>query len=710
MMVAAEHQQEKLLAGERLSRSEALALWDLDLLTLGRLADRARWRLHPEPTVTYVVDRNINYTNICVSGCRFCAFFRAPESPEGFVLDEKTLHRKLTETRELGGSGVLLQGGLNPDLPLDYYEDLVRTIRGHGLHVHGFSPPEINFFSRNSGLLIAEVLERLMAAGLGSIPGGGAEILVDRVRQTLSPHKCSAGDWLEVMAAAHRLGLRTTATMMFGHLETPAERTEHLLSIRDLQDETGGFTAFIIWSFQPTNTSLGGEAAGSWEYLKTLAISRLVLDNVKNLQVSWVTQGGKIAQVALSFGANDFGSTMIEENVVAAAGVTFRLSETEIKHFITSAGYTPQRRDHVYRFVGEGVQGYSQAGESMPPNPVSSPKPSPSIHVGAQFIAPVEGSMNRAPTIESSPNEGSGGEPEGRAENRQSHGPSPRLAVIARVGAHRDFLGKGVKYLGGEVRPTPFGQSNPVHLFEHEGITFAVLSRHGEEGYHVAAAFVNDRANLYALKDLGVEKILAWCAPGAINEAMEPGHLAVPDDILDETRGGPYTFFQGRGLGFVRQNPVFCPELRKAVINTLKNGPFPLHDKGVYVATSGPRLETPAEIRKYKMSGGDLVGMTLVPEVFLARELDLCYAALCYVVNFAEGLKDRPFQPGVLFEGLATPEEVARVQQVEAAMAELVLQLVPELAAASVACACSRLMERYRVRGDIDPEWRTWFK
>jgi cyclic dehypoxanthinyl futalosine synthase len=707
MMALKNNLMAKLTSGDRLDRPEALALWDLDLLTLGRLADRARWRLHPEPTVTYVVDRNINYTNICVSGCRFCAFFRPPGSPEGFVLDDQTLHRKLTETRELGGSGVLLQGGLNPELPLSYYEDLVRFIRAHDLHVHGFSPPEITFFSRQSGLSITDVLKRLMAAGLGSIPGGGAEILVDRVRQNLSPHKCAAGEWLEVMAAAHTLGLRTTATMMFGHLETPAERTEHLLRIRDLQDDTGGFTAFIPWSFQPTNTSLGGEAAGSWEYLKTLAISRLVLDNVKNLQVSWVTQGGKIAQVALAFGANDFGSTMIEENVVAAAGVSFRLSESAINHLITSAGYVPQRRDHVYRFLGGGGQEFSQAGKPVPPPSAFPPKPSPSTPVGAQYIAPSKGSMNRAPAKKSSPYEG--------LEDRRSPGPSPdllspRLAVIARVGAHRDFLGKGVTYLGGEVRATPFGQSNPVHLFEHEGHTFAVLSRHGEEGYRVAAAFVNDRANLYALKDLGVEKILAWCAPGAINPAMEPGHLALPDDILDETRGEPYTFFPGRGLGFVRQNPVFCPELRQSVIRALKSGPIPLHNRGVYVATSGPRLETPAEIRKFKMLGGDLVGMTLVPEVFLARELELCYAALCYVVNFAEGIKDRPFQPGVLFEGLATLEEVAQVQKVEGAMAELVLRLLPELIAASRVCSCSRLMERYRLRGDIGPEWRTWFK
>jgi len=691
----------KIQSGERLSRQEALALWDLDLLTLGRLADQARWRFHPEPMVTYVVDRNINYTNICVSGCRFCAFFRPPGSPEGFVLDEETLRRKLTETRELGGSGVLLQGGLNPELTLDYYEGLVRIIRGHGLHVHGFSPPEINFFSRQSGLPITEVLGRLIAAGLGSIPGGGAEILVDRVRQSLSPHKCSTCDWLAVMAAAHKLGLRTTATMMFGHLETPDERIEHLLRIRDLQDETGGFTAFIPWSFQPTNTSLGGDAAGSWEYLKTLAISRLVLDNVKNLQVSWVTQGGKVAQVALAFGANDFGSTMIEENVVAAAGVTFRLSEAEIQHLITSAGYVPQRRDHVYRFLGGGSQG------PVGPCPLP-PAPSPNPLRGLNQ----PGESGGSPRLSGPSKGGWEGSLRGEWGSRCSPGPtlnSPRVAVIARVGAHRDFWEKGVRYLGKEVRLTPFGESNPVHLFEHEGLVFAVLSRHGEEGYHVAAAFVNDRANLYALKDLGVEKVLAWCAPGAINEVMEPGHLVVPDDILDETRGGPYTFFPGRGLGFVRQNPVFCPELREAVIRSLKSGPFPLHDHGVYVATSGPRLETPAEIRKCKMLGGDLVGMTLVPEVFLARELELCYAALCYVVNFAEGLRNRPFQPGVLFEGLAAPEEVARVRQVEAAMAELVLRLLPILAAAPRACACSRLMERYRLRGDIGPEWRTWF-
>ena len=365
----------KIEAGARLLPKEALALWDLDLLTLGRLANRVRVRLHPEPQVTYVVDRNINYTNICVSGCRFCAFYRPPGAPGGYVLSEAELAPKLQETKDLGGSGILLQGGLNPDLPLSYYENLVKFIRQYGLRVHGFSPPEIVFLSHQTGLSLTQVLERLVSAGLNSIPGGGAEILVDRVRSALSPRKCTAAQWLEVMAAAHRLGLATTATMMFGHLETLAERTEHLLKIRDLQDETRGFTAFIPWSFQPGGTALGGETAGSWEYLKTLAVSRLVLDNVPNLQVSWVTQGAKIAQIALSFGANDFGSTMLEENVVAATGVTFRLSETEIRRLITSAGYEPRIRDHGYGSVAEGGRGLAAKDYyPQPPSPTSEPR------------------------------------------------------------------------------------------------------------------------------------------------------------------------------------------------------------------------------------------------------------------------------------------------------------------------------------------------
>jgi len=348
---------DKTAAGERLTPEEGLALFALDLLTLGRLAHRRRRRLHPEPVVTYVVDRNINYTNICVSGCRFCAFYRPPGHPEGYVLPWQELARKLEETRALGGAGVLLQGGLNPDLTLDFYTDLAAFIRGFGLHLHGFSPPEIVYLAEMSSLGVVGVLRRLKAAGLGSIPGGGAEILVDRVRREISPRKCTTDQWLAVMETAHGLGLRTTATMMFGHRETLAERVEHLTHIRELQDRTGGFTAFIPWSFQPGATALGGQAADVVDYLKTLAVSRLFLDNVEHLQVSWVTQGAKAAQVALAFGADDFGSTMIEENVVAATGVGFRLSREDMVRLITDAGYTARQRDQIYRVVRDtGVE------------------------------------------------------------------------------------------------------------------------------------------------------------------------------------------------------------------------------------------------------------------------------------------------------------------------------------------------------------------
>ncbi len=262
----------------------------------------------------------------------------------------------------------------------------------------------------------------------------------------------------------------------------------------------------------------------------------------------------------------------------------------------------------------------------------------------------------------------------------------PKIAIIARVGAHQDFLRQGLQVKHTESYDTPFGRSNPVHLFLHGDIPFVVLSRHGEAGYHVSAPYVNDRANLYALKALGVAKILAWCAPGAINESMAPGDLVIPHDILDEGHQQPYTFFPNRGLGFVRQNPVFCPELRQSVIQTLKGGSIPVHPSGVYTATTGPRLETPAEIRKYRILGGDLVGMTLVPEVFLARELELCY-----------------------FEGLATPQEIQRVKEVETAFADIALRLLPGLAETLRHCPCPWLMERYRQRGDIDPDWRSWF-
>jgi cyclic dehypoxanthinyl futalosine synthase len=337
--------------GRRLDFTAACRLWDLDLLTLGSWADKVRRVLNPEPRVTFVIDRNINYTNICVSGCRFCAFFRPPGAADGYVLDWDTLAAKLAELKAHGGSGVLLQGGLNPALPLPYYLELVSFIRDFGLGVHGFSPPEIFFLAEKNGRRLEELLRALRDAGLSSIPGGGAEILVDRVRQQVSPNKCSAAQWLAVMGAAHRQGLKTSATMMFGHLETRAERLEHLFRIRELQDETMGFTAFIPWTYQPGGTNLGGESPGAVEYLKTLAISRLVLDNVPHLQVSWVTQGPKVAQVALQFGADDFGSTMLEENVVAATGVGFRLSRDEIEALIRQCGYEPQVRDHRYHLL-----------------------------------------------------------------------------------------------------------------------------------------------------------------------------------------------------------------------------------------------------------------------------------------------------------------------------------------------------------------------
>jgi len=339
---------EQLASGERLTFAEARPLWDLDLLTLGRAADAVRRRLHPEGRVTYVIDRNINYTNVCVSGCRFCAFYRPPGAPGGYVLDWQTLTEKLRELGDQGGSGVLLQGGLNPDLTLAYYEKLVSFVHGFGLGVHGFSPPEIFFLSRQTGLSLDEVIRRLMAVGLTSIPGGGAEILVDRVRRQISPNKCTSAQWLAVMEAAHAQGLKTSATMMFGHLETREDRLEHLLKIRELQDKTGGFTAFIPWTYQPGGTALQGQALGAVEYLRTLAVSRLVLDNVEHLQVSWVTQGPKVAQIALKFGADDFGSTMLEENVVAATGVGFRLSRDEIETLIWQSGYQPRVRDHRY--------------------------------------------------------------------------------------------------------------------------------------------------------------------------------------------------------------------------------------------------------------------------------------------------------------------------------------------------------------------------
>jgi len=344
---------DKVLAGERIDGAEALELLKSnDLLRLGFLASAVRKRLHPEPLVTYVIDRNINYTDVCISACKFCAFYKAPEDSDGSVLSFDELRQKIEETKDLGGTQILLQGGLHPDLPFSFYEEMVSFMKGLDIHIHGFSPPEIWHFSEIAGLPVPEVMARLKKAGLDSIPGGGAEILNEECRAQTSPRKCGASQWIEVMDEAHKQGLRTSATMMFGHVESLEDRIEHLQRIRDLQDRTGGFTAFIPWPFQPDNTVLAHlPKTSAFTYLKMLAVSRIFLDNVDNIQASWVTQGPKVAQLSLSFGANDFGSTMIEENVVAAAGVSFRLSESEIKTLVEGAGYLPRQRLMDYTLV-----------------------------------------------------------------------------------------------------------------------------------------------------------------------------------------------------------------------------------------------------------------------------------------------------------------------------------------------------------------------
>ncbi len=347
----------------RLGEDDAVALLErAELLDLGAAASAMRERLHPDVRVTFIIDRNVNYTNVCVSGCSFCAFYRDPGHSDSYVLDTGTLAEKVAETIDLGGTAILLQGGMHPDLTIEWYEEMLRCIKdAHpAIHVHGFGPPEIVHVAAVSGIPTAEVLRRLRDAGLDSLPGGGAEILVDRVRVHLSPKKATAAEWLGVMREAHELDISTTATMMFGSHEALSERVEHLAAIRDLQDEAVrrgqiGFRAFIPWSFQPGNTAYG-EAAGAlpasgWEYLRVLAVSRLFLDSVPNIQASWVTQGAKIGQVALAFGANDMGSTMIEENVVAAAGTRFMLAREELVRLIVDAGYTPVQRDTLYRTV-----------------------------------------------------------------------------------------------------------------------------------------------------------------------------------------------------------------------------------------------------------------------------------------------------------------------------------------------------------------------
>ena len=350
---------DKAVCGERLTPEEGLRLLEShDLASLGRAADEVTRRMHPESYRTYNIDRNINYTNICTAVCDFCAFYRSPKSSEGYVLDRNVLLEKIQETVEIGGDQILLQGGLHPDYKLDWYEELLRDIKQHfpSVNVHGFSPPEIHHFTKVSKLPLREVLERLKAAGLGSLPGGGAEILVDRVRSDITRGKVMSDEWLNVNRVWHQLGGRSTATMMFGHIETHEERIQHLERLRQLQDETGGFTAFICWTFQPDHTDMADlRPAGSFEYLRTNAVARLYLDNFANIQSSWVTQGLKIGQMALLYGANDMGSLMIEENVVAEAGTVHHLSLEQIRGAISDLGFQPRQRNVFYELIDQRV-------------------------------------------------------------------------------------------------------------------------------------------------------------------------------------------------------------------------------------------------------------------------------------------------------------------------------------------------------------------
>jgi len=346
----------KVGADGRVSGEEALELYrHAPTSLLGRLADGIRARKHPGRLVTYIVDRNVNYTNICVAKCNFCAFYRPVGSADGYVLGFDELFRKIDETIAVGGVQLLLQGGHNPDLPLTWYEDLFRAIKERypSFKLHALSPPEVIHLSRLSQLPVEGVLRRLIDAGLDSIPGGGAEILVDRVRKLLHCYgKASADEWLDVMRHAHRAGLKTTATMMYGTVETDEERLEHMFRLRALQDETGGFTAFITWSYQPDHTELAGIEATGVDYLRTLAMARIVLDNFDNLQASWVTQGGKVGQLSLAYGSNDMGSVMIEENVVRAAGASYCMDEVEIVRNIEDAGFEARRRNMHYELLG----------------------------------------------------------------------------------------------------------------------------------------------------------------------------------------------------------------------------------------------------------------------------------------------------------------------------------------------------------------------
>ncbi len=346
---------QRAVKGVRLTPEDGVQLLrSPDLIALGQAADAVCRRLHPEPYRTYNIDRNINYTNVCAAVCDFCAFYRKVGDSEAYVLDRPVLLDKIRETVELGGDQILMQGGLNPELPFDWYLNLLRDIKTHfpQVNIHGFSPPEIYFFAKKFRMTLHDVLSQLKDAGLGSLPGGGGEILVDRVRKEITRGKVLTDGWLDVHRAWHQLGGKSTATMMFGHVETLEERIEHLERVRQLQDETGGLTAFISWTFQPEHTDMAHVSpSGAFEYLRTQAVSRLYLDNIPNIQSSWVTQGAKIGQLALMFGANDMGSLMIEENVVAAAGTVHHLSLKQIKRAIRESGYIPRQRNVFYEYI-----------------------------------------------------------------------------------------------------------------------------------------------------------------------------------------------------------------------------------------------------------------------------------------------------------------------------------------------------------------------
>ncbi len=368
----------RVLDGDRLSEVEALILLESrDLAAIGSAANQVTEKLHPETYRTYNIDRNINYTNICSAVCDFCAFYRTPKSGEGYVLPRDELLEKVRETVELGGNQILMQGGLHPTLSLEWYEELLHDIKREfpTINIHGFSPPELHHFSKINKLPIRTVLERLKEAGLGSIPGGGAEILVDRVRREITRGKVMTADWLNVMRVWHNLGGVSTATMMFGHVESLEERVEHLERLRQLQDETHGFTAFICWTFQPDNTDLSHiPPTGAFEYLKTQAIARLYLDNIPNMQSSWVTQGLKIGQLALAYGANDMGSLMLEENVVAEAGTVHFLTLDQIRTAIEEFGYTARQRDVRYQLVDPSLEQLAINANRARDSKIQSPK------------------------------------------------------------------------------------------------------------------------------------------------------------------------------------------------------------------------------------------------------------------------------------------------------------------------------------------------